>query len=61
MAYYNPHITGHYNPLDTLNNEGFFFIAHMLFMTCPWNGHFISGSLTHTHTHTMTLPALVTG
>ena len=24
MAYYNPHITGQYNPLYTLNNQGIF-------------------------------------
>ena len=30
MAYYNPHITGWYNPLYTLNNQGQgFFIAQM--------------------------------
>ena len=23
MVYYNPHITGQYNPLYTLNNQGF--------------------------------------
>ncbi len=24
MIYYNPHITGQYNPLYTANNQGFF-------------------------------------
>ena len=24
MVYYNPHITGQYNPLYNLNNQGFF-------------------------------------
>ena len=28
MVYYNPHITGEYNPLYTLNNR-FFSTAHM--------------------------------
>ena len=30
MVYYNPHITGQYNPLYTAKYQGFF-IAHMIY------------------------------
>ena len=30
MLYYNPYITGQYNPLYTLNNQGFFHCSHGL-------------------------------
>ena len=32
MAYFNPHITGYYNPLYNLNNQGFF-IAQMILLS----------------------------
>ena len=32
MVYYTPYITGQYNPLYTLSNQGFF-IAHLIFYT----------------------------
>ena len=28
MVYYNPHITGQYNPLYTINNQGFFHCSY---------------------------------
>ena len=33
MSQYNPHIAGQYNPLYTLNNQGFFIAHNMIFCT----------------------------
>ena len=35
MVYYNPHLTGQYNPLATLNNQGFFPFPHGLKQLWP--------------------------
>ena len=55
MTYYNPHITGWYNPLYTLNNQGFFHCSgvnnprawpdlHLNFKKQPSYGHHRSRS-----------------
>ena len=34
MVYHNPHITGEYNPLYTLNNQGFFSMLTLQISHC---------------------------
>ena len=41
MVYHHPHITGLYNSLYTLNNEGYFFIAQIDFYTTKQSKNWI--------------------